>query len=122
MQKPWSFKAIEFIIYIQIGLALIGISYAIFLFGIRFPNVLLEDSGGETFRELLISISDASSLMFYRLLGEPELAKLPASEFYAALRFFIQFFVSSVILYVLKTKSLFVIRITAILALVLRTA
>ena len=123
MQKPWSFRAIKLIVYVQIGLAFIVSSYGILFLIVR--EVL-------TFRQPFFDqmpVSYQAILNFgytlWVLLMMP-LGSIPMPVKQAdlilgiAIGLFFEFIVSSVILFILKTKSLVVIKRTAILVLLIK--
>ena len=109
MQKPLSFKAIEFIIYAWIGTAFVASSYLILLLVL---DVVIDG---------VFSTSTPGWLLGLLGYGVPGMGG-PQRVLAVGLTLFVEFIVSSVILFVLKTKSLFIIRTTAILALILRIA
>lgn len=114
MQKPWSFRAIEFLSCVQMGLAYVVISNGIFLLTAHVMRLYI-------LGRLPISIS--GSIFWTLLAGLTEYNAGKGSPYLilsVVLTFLFEFIVSSSILFVLKTKSLVVIRRTAILALVLR--
>ncbi|MEM8723755.1 MAG: hypothetical protein AAGE84_31500 [Cyanobacteria bacterium P01_G01_bin.39] len=111
MQKPWSFKAIKFLNYFQIGLALIVSSYGILLLIAREVQTVGQPSFARW--TWLVGL----------LLGWKE-KNVESPDFIlgVALSFLFDFIMLSVILYVLKTKSFVVIRATAILTPIIRIA
>ena len=109
MQKPWSFKTIEFIIYVQIGLALVVSCYLILLLVL---DVVIDG---------VFSTSTPGWLLGLLGYAEPAMGG-PQRVLAVGLAFFIELIVSSVILFVLKTKSLITIKTTAIPILILRIA
>ena len=109
MQKPWSFKAIEFIIYIQTVIAFVVSCYLILLLVL---DVVIDG---------VFSTSTPGWLLGLLGYAEPAMGG-PQRVLAVGLAFFVELIVSSVILFVLKTKSLIIIRITAILILILRIA
>ncbi|MEL6442160.1 MAG: hypothetical protein AAFQ80_23310 [Cyanobacteria bacterium J06621_8] len=123
MQKPWSFRAIEFLTYFQIVIAFIVSSYGILFLVVR--EVL-------TFRQpffdqmpvLYQAILNYGYSIWYLLMRTfgsiPMNVKAADFIFGTAIILFFEFIVSSLILFVLKTKSLLVIRRTAIMILFFR--
>lgn len=119
MQKPWSFRAIEFIIYVQIGFVL-GLIIGLISF------VILSLIANEVINlELPLRITSMFWEVWWRvmaILGDSigkggfneRLGELLGLSF--------EFVMSSVILIVLKTKRLLVIKRTTILALIIRAA
>ncbi|MEL6580682.1 MAG: hypothetical protein AAFQ14_13105 [Cyanobacteria bacterium J06621_12] len=111
MQKPWSFKAIEFLNYVQIGLAFIVSSYGIL--------ILIA-------REVLTFGRQPNFDSWIWLVGlfgwKEKYVQSPDFILGVALSFLFDFIMLSVILYILKTKSLVAIRTTAILTPIIRIA
>ena len=125
MQKPWGFNAIKFILYVQIGLAFTVSSYGILFLIVR--EVLTY--GHEFFDRMPVlsqAILNYGFKLWVLLMRSLSLGWLPmpvASPNFilgTAISLFFEFIVSSVILFVLKTKSLVVIRRTAVLVLFIR--
>ena len=125
MQKPWSFKAIELLLYVQIGLAFIVSSYGILFLIVR--EVL---TYGHEFFDQMPVLSQAILNYGYGfwgwlvgLLGWTWTGKdIESPDFIliSVLFYLPELIVSSVILFVLKTKSIIVVRRTAILILLVK--
>ena len=123
-----SFKAIEFTIYAQIGLALVVSSYGILFLIVREVltfQQLYYDQMPVLYQEILSYGSGLWSWFLKQIMYiHSDAVKMIASPNFilaVALYFFFQeFIVSSLILYVLKTKSLVFVKITVIIQFFLR--
>lgn len=123
MQKPWSFRAIELFIYVQIGVTFIVSSYGILFLIVR--EVLTY--GHEFFDQMPVlsqAIISYGYVLWQLLMMSLGLRPMnvASADFIldTAIILFFEFIVSSVILFVLKTKSIVVIRRTAILVLFIK--
>lgn len=127
MQKPWSFKTIEFIIYVQIGLALVVSSYGILFLVVRevltyghpfydqMPtlNKSILTNGFKYWQLLIAQLMYASTNM-------PKSSSSAGYIFGLSKLFFFELIMSSIVLFVLKTKRLIIIKNAAIILLIIR--
>ena len=113
MQKPWSFKSIEFATYLQIGLALV-------LIGSGTLDLMAIEMRNHRVGELLNPISSSIYWGLLAGLGDTLEKGGPYQVLGIVKLFFSELIISIAFLFVLRTKSLVLIQRTAFLALLLR--